>query len=175
MSVCQSAPGKTPSRVRIVLGIITKPGVNTGETNTKVLNTINPMKINEIEKAFVETQYVIQLQSDIVLKIGEIPAELLEKLALLETWAFITAWNPLPDILSIVENERRNEDLQQYLLDRGYTIHKGIGTSKDQSWSEESFFIENIELEDARTASAKFGQLAFVYGDRHQGNKLVFI
>jgi len=133
------------------------------------------MKTNEIEQAFLETQYIIHLQSEIVLKIGEMPADLLEKLTLLETWAFITAWNPLPDILSIVENERRNEDLQQYLLDRGYTIHKGIGTSKDQSWSEESFFIENIELEDARTASAKFGQLAFVYGDRHQGNKLVFI
>jgi hypothetical protein len=88
--------------------------------------------------------------------------------------AFITAWNPLPDILSKAENEQRNEDLQQYLLDRGYPIHKGIGISKDQTWSEESFFIENIELEDARTASAKFGQLAFVYGERKHVNQLVF-
>jgi hypothetical protein len=132
------------------------------------------MKTNEIEQAFLETKYIIHLQSEIVLRIGEMPTDLLEKLALLETWAFITAWNPLPDILSIVANERRNEDLQQYLLDRGYTIHKGIGISKDQSWSEESFFIENIELEDARAASAKFGQLAFVYGDRHKGNQLEF-
>ncbi len=132
------------------------------------------MNANEIEQAFLETQYIIHLQSDIVLKIGEKPAYLLESLPLLETWAFITAWNPLPDILSILENERRNEDLQQYLLDRGYTNHKGIGISKDLSWSEESFFIENIELEDARTASAKFGQLAFVYGDRHKGNQLLF-
>jgi hypothetical protein len=64
--------------------------------------------------------------------------------------------------------------LQQYLFDRGYSIHNGIGISKDQSWSEESFFIENIELEDARTASAKFGQLAFVYGERESENRLVF-
>lgn len=132
------------------------------------------MKTKEIEQAFLETQYIIHLQSEIVLKIGEMPADLLEKLALLETWAFITAWNPLPDILSNLENKRRNEDLQRYLLDRGYSIHKGIGISKDQSWSEESFFIENIELEDARTASAKFGQLAFVYGDRNKGNQLLF-
>ena len=132
------------------------------------------MKDNEIQQAFIETQYIINRKPEIVLKIGEIPADLLEHLPLLETWAFITAWNPLPDILSIVKNERRNEDLQQYFLDRGYIIHKGIGISKDQSWSEESFFNENIELEDARTASAKFGQLAFVYGDRYQGNQLVF-
>ena len=132
------------------------------------------MKINEIEKAFIETQYIINLTSQMVLKIGEIPADLLEHIPLLETWAFITAWNPLPDILSKAENERRNEYLQRYLLDWGYTIHKGIGISKDQSWSEESFFIENIELEDARTASAKFGQLAFLYGDRNSGNELIF-
>jgi hypothetical protein len=132
------------------------------------------MKINEIKNAFLETQYIVHLQSDIVLKIGEMPAELLEKLALLETWAFITAWNPLPHILSKVENERRNEDLQRYLVDRGYTIRKGIGISKDQSWSEESYFIENIKLEEARTASTKFGQLAFVYGNRYEGNQLVF-
>jgi hypothetical protein len=132
------------------------------------------MKTNEIEQAFLETSYIIHLQSDIVLKIGEMPADLLEHLPLLKTWAFITAWNPLPDILSKVENEQRNEDLQQYLLDRGYSIHKGIGISKDQSWAEESFFIENIELEDARTASAQFGQLAFVYGDKDSGNQLVF-
>jgi hypothetical protein len=132
------------------------------------------MKTNEIEQAFLETSYIIHLQSDIVLKIGEMPADLLEHLPLLKTWAFITAWNPLPDILSKAENEQRNEDLQQYLLDRGYSIHKGIGISKDQSWAEESFFIENIELEDARTASAQFGQLAFVYGDKDSGNQLVF-
>ena len=132
------------------------------------------MKTNEIEQAFLETNYIVHLQSDIVLKIGEMPADLLGHLRLLKTWAFITAWNPLPDILSKVENEQRNEHLQQYLLDRGYSIHKGIGISKDQSWSEKSFFIENISLADARTASAQFGQLAFVYGDRESGNQLVF-
>ena len=132
------------------------------------------MKTNEIEQAFLETNYIIHLQGEIVLRIGEIPADLLEQLPSLETWAFITAWNPLPDILSKAENDLRNAALQRHLIDHGYTVHKGIGVSKDQSWSEESFFIENINLEDARQASAKFGQLAFVYGDRKNGNQLVF-
>jgi len=84
------------------------------------------MKTNEIEQAFLETSYIIHLQSDIVLKIGEMPADLLEHLWLLKNWAFITAWNPLPDILSKAENEQRNEDLQLFLIDRDYSIHKGI-------------------------------------------------
>ena len=132
------------------------------------------MKTNEIEQAFLETNYIIHLQGEIVLRIGEIPLDLLEQLPLLETWAFITAWNPLPDILSKSENNLRNASLQRHLIDLGYTVHKGIGVSKDQSWSEESFFIENISHEDARQASAKFGQLAFVYGERESGNQLVF-
>ena len=132
------------------------------------------MKTTEIEQAFLETNYIIHLKGEIVLRIGEIPADLLKQLPSLETWAFITAWNPLPDILSKAENDLRNAALQRHLIDQGYTIHNGIGISKDQSWSEESFFIENITLEDARQASAKFGQLAFVYGDRKNGNQLVF-
>jgi hypothetical protein len=132
------------------------------------------MNTNKIEQAFLETNYIIHLQGEIVLRIGEIPADLLEQLPLLETWAFITAWNPLPDILSKSENNLRNASLQRHLIDQGYTIHNGIGISKDQSWSEESFFIENISLKDARQASAKFGQLAFVFGDLKNGNQLVF-
>ena len=132
------------------------------------------MQSTEIEQAFLETSYIIHLQGEIVLRIGEMPADLLKQLPSLETWAFITAWNPLPDILSKAENDVRNAALQRHLIDQGYTVHNGIGISKDQSWSEESFFIENISLEDARQASAKFGQLAFVYGDRETGNQLVF-
>ena len=132
------------------------------------------MQSTEIEQAFLETSYIIHLQGEIVLRIGEMPADLLKQLPSLETWAFITAWNPLPDILSKAENDVRNAALQRHLIDQGYTVHNGIGISKDQSWSEESFFIEYISLEDARQASAKFGQLAFVYGDRETGNQLVF-
>ena len=138
------------------------------------MNTTITTNTNEIEQAFLETNYIIHLQGEILLRIGEIPADLLAQIPLLETWAFITAWNPLPDILSKAENELRNEALQRDLTDHGYTVHNGIGISKDQSWSEESFFIEHISLEDARAASAKYGQLAFIYGERESGNQLVF-
>jgi len=45
------------------------------------------MKTAAIEQAFLETNYMIHLQGEIVLRIGEIPADLLEQLPSLETWA----------------------------------------------------------------------------------------
>ena len=48
------------------------------------------------------------------------------------------------------------------------------GISKNEDWSEDSFFIENIELETANDISLKFGQLAFLYGDIAKGNQLIF-
>lgn len=85
-----------------------------------------------------------------------------------ENWAFITAWNPLPDILSLEENQSRNKKLQQDLdiLELKYSL--AIGKSEDGNWSEESFFIENCGLKKANELAAKYGQLAFVFGEKEQ-------
>ena len=37
---------------------------------------------------------------------------------LVETWAFITAWNPLPLILSLEENNKRNKELEKEILEK---------------------------------------------------------
>jgi hypothetical protein len=132
------------------------------------------MKQNEIEQAFLETNYIVQIENEIVLKMGEIPARLIEDFPQIKTWAFITAWNPLPDILTRTQNDIRNNELRKQLEDEGYLIYPGIGISKNEEWSEESFFIGNIESEKANTISSKFGQLAFLYGDTIKGNQLIF-
>ena len=36
------------------------------------------------------------------------------------------------------------------------------------------FFIENIDLETANAISLKYCQLAFLYGDKENGNQLIF-
>jgi hypothetical protein len=41
---------------------------NTGVNNTKNHSSISPMKTNEIEQAFLETNYIVHLQSDVVLQ-----------------------------------------------------------------------------------------------------------
>jgi hypothetical protein len=78
------------------------------------------------------------------------------------------------DILSQSENDFRNNQLQVQLKEDGFIFHSGIGISKNEDWSEDSFFIENIDLENANAISLKYGQLAFLYGDWINGNQLIF-
>lgn len=132
------------------------------------------MDIDKIETAFLETNYTILVENKIVLKIGEMPSQLFSEYPQINTWAFITAWNPLPDILTKTENDIRNNQLKIQLKELGFIFHPGVGISKNQDWSEDSFFIENIDLGKANDISLKYGQLAFLYGDKVKGNQLVF-
>lgn len=131
--------------------------------------------MSEFKTAFLETNYNIHFQDGetINLRIGEQPLELLNKLPHLETWAFITAWNPLPIILTKEENYKRNTKLHEKLQEMGFVVHHGVGISKDGNWQEDSFFVENIDKETAKEVSALFSQKAFVYGNKTDGNLLI--
>lgn len=132
------------------------------------------MDSKNFEASFLETNYIVNLGNKIVLKIGEMPTELLTEYPQITTWAFITAWNPLPEILTKSENDFRNHQLKVQLEEEGFIFHSGVGISENEDWSEDSFFIENIELERANDISLKFGQLAFLHGDKANGNQLIF-
>jgi len=132
------------------------------------------IKADIIKNAFLETNYTILVENKIVLKIGEMPSQLFSEYPQINTWAFIAAWNPLPDILTKTENDIRNNQLKIQLKELGFIFHPGVGISKNEDWSEDSFFIENIDLETANQISLKYGQLAFLYGDKINGNQLIF-
>lgn len=114
--------------------------------------------------AFLNTTYRVFQSPTFDIKINQ-HQEACNKL---ENWAFITAWNPLPDILSIEENQSRNKKLQQDLDILELKYNPAIGISVDGNWSEESFFIENCGLNKANELAAKYGQLAFVFGENGQ-------
>lgn len=132
------------------------------------------MDTDKIKTAFLETNYTILVENKIVLKIGEMPSQLFSEFPQIKTWAFITAWNPLPDVLTKSENDIRNNQLKIQLKEQGFVFQPGVGISKNEDWSEDSFFIENINLETANQISLKYGQLAFLYGDNVKGNQLIF-
>jgi hypothetical protein len=114
----------------------------------------------EHHQAFLNTTYRV-LQSPIIdIKINKANAGFHK----LKNWTFITAWNPLPDILSLEENQARNRNLAQDVKLLGLEYSLGAGISEDKKWSEESLFIENIGLVTANQLAKKYGQLAFVYG-----------
>jgi len=128
------------------------------------------MTKEETHQAFLETVYTVLTNPNFDIRINEIVNEK----SSLASWAFITAWNPLPQILSLEENKQRNKKLENDLnqLDLIYT--NGIGVSKDGLWSEESFFIENISLDKAKELAVKYGQLAFVFGTKNNKAALVY-
>ena len=131
----------------------------------------------ELEAAFLKTNYTVLkndiFKEEIVLKIGE-KNELSSALPSLIEWAFITAWNPLPEILSNEQNKQRNTAFITELNKNGFVSHLGLGISDDGKWFEKSLFIENISKEKAMIYAKKYGQLAFVHGIKNQKAELIF-
>ena len=135
------------------------------------------MKNTILTTAFLNTNYSILsddvFKEKVILKIGE-TVDFNSTLPHLEEWTFITAWNPLPDILSNELNRKRNTALLAEINKNGFKTHLGIGTSEDGKWFEDSFFVENISKEKALFYAQKFGQVAFVHGKKNQKAELVF-
>lgn len=134
------------------------------------------MTKEETYKAFAETNFIVKPTKDtsIVLKIDETTDDLQKFFPAIETWTFITAWNPLPLILSLEENRKRNEELENELKNNGLQYTLGLGISADGNWSEESFFVENISIEKANELAKKYGQLAFVFGYKNNEAALIY-
>jgi hypothetical protein len=71
---------------------------------------------------------------------------------------FISAENPFERVLSTDENRRRTSLLQEQ-LSRYHPVHwKCIGKSFGNSWMQTCFLIQNINLEEASSIAAKYGQ-----------------
>jgi hypothetical protein len=118
----------------------------------------------ELNQAYLNTTYRVLHSPFVDIKINQVNTELNN----LQNWAFITAWNPSPDIFSLEENQSRNQELERGIKQLGLEYSLGVGISEDEKWFEESFFIENIGLDKANELSCKYGQLAFVFGESGQ-------
>jgi hypothetical protein len=128
------------------------------------------MTNEETHQAFLETVYTVFNNPNFDIRINEI----VDEKSSLASWAFITAWNPLPKIESLEQNRQRNNKLENDIKQLGLVYMNGLGVSKDGSWSEESFFIENISLDKAKELAVKYGQLAFVFGTKNNKATLVY-
>ena len=128
------------------------------------------MSKEETHQAFLNTTYKVKGNYNFDIKINS----LVENANHLDSYAFITAWNPLPVILSLEENRKRNQELENELISNGMDYSQGIGISADGNWSEESFFVENISIEKANELAKKYGQLAFVFGYKNNKAALIY-
>lgn len=128
------------------------------------------MNIEETHQAFLNTIFKVKGIYNFDIKIDC----LIEKANHLDSYAFITAWNPLPEILSLESNKFRNIELKKDIEKLALIYVDGLGISNDGKWSEDSFFIENISIEKANELAKKYGQLAFVFGYKNNKAALIY-
>lgn len=127
-------------------------------------------------EAFTNTDYIVNIDNkEVIINIDKLHPQIDEIIKPFKTWAFITAHNPLPQILSNPENLLRNNRLKEDVEKLGNKIFNGYGLAKDKSWREDSFMIIGIDKEDAKKLGAKFGQLAIVTGCANEKALLIIL
>lgn len=126
-------------------------------------NTVSFPSRTALDLAFRQTTYRVHAPTGTIdLRIGEQPDALSG-----HSWAFLTAYNPLPRNLEDAENQRRQQTFLAQLQNEGRTFYLGEGRSDDGSWPPEpSFLVLGVTLEQATALAATYEQLAFVYGAR---------
>lgn len=67
------------------------------------------MTKQEIHQAFLNTSFKVFTKPAFTIKIDALVLEVQQ----FNSWAFITAWNPSPEILSLEENRNRNQNLEE--------------------------------------------------------------
>ncbi|MCB1692396.1 MAG: DUF3293 domain-containing protein [Pseudomonadales bacterium] len=80
-----------------------------------------------------------------------------------ETGAFITAWNPASDPLSLDENYDRQAGLLSEIESLRLNYFVGRGEDPGGEWYEESYFVLGVTMEQAKGLAEQFGQNAFVW------------
>jgi hypothetical protein len=127
---------------------------------------------------FLDTQYIVypneRSSEPIIIKIGEMHPFLDMMIAPQTSWAFITAWNPLPLVLGDDENQQRNKELKHQILSMGLPCFDAKGITLDKSWHEDSFLVSGISMQQSKELALQYGQLAFIYGEAGKPAQLVY-
>lgn len=122
--------------------------------------------MNDLRAAYEQTHYLVYHNPPFTLQIGHRCPRLEQLLSAAGqvSAAFITAWNPMSQILDHVENSRRQHSLTVDLERDGLIAFPGLGKHPSNGWpGEESLLVLGVNLEAARHYAQTYGQLAFVW------------
>lgn len=117
-------------------------------------------------QAYLETHYCVHGSMPATLKIGEFNASLvaIHDAHAVRSSAFITACNPLSQMLDDAANAGRQLALARELSVWGLTFIDGVGKHPSNDWpGEPSFLVLGVSVQDAKALGLKFGQNAIVW------------
>ena len=120
----------------------------------------------ETIQAYRETEFRVFSEVSLVLKIFEKCEDLMSlyKTHQSETCAFITACNPLGELLSNEQNSDLQKQLEEEIQFRGLVLIAGEGKHPFGDWpGEPSYLVFDLSLEAAKTLGRKFNQNAIVW------------
>lgn len=120
----------------------------------------------ETIKAYRETEFRVFVEDVVVLKISEKNQELVDLFRTYrsEACAFVTAFNPLGELLSHEQNAALQKQLEEAIQFRGLTHIAGEGKHPTGEWpAEPSFLVFGLSLEAAKTLGRRFHQNAVVW------------
>ncbi len=117
-------------------------------------------------QAFRETEYRASADEPFTLKVGEACPALAaaHKRHRVDCSAYITACNPLSQILDDEANAERHATLGRELARRSLATIEGIGQHPSNQWrGEPSYLIFGLTLEAAKTLGTRLEQNAIVW------------
>ena len=131
-------------------------------------------KNRELKSAYAKTRYIVE---DIVIQVGK-KNEKLDNLLIennCTTYAFITAYNPLSELLTAEQNELRHKQLINYVETRGYKFVLGYGEGTKGWPNEMSLLIIDISKEEAIACGIAFNQKAIIFGQLRASTSLLML
>ncbi len=117
-------------------------------------------------QAYRETDYRVLGDLPLVLRINEFnkPLSALYQTNQANCCCYITAFNPLGNIINDDANADRQSLLATDIQSRGLTFFKGIGEHPSGEWpGEPSFLVLGIAIEAAKSLGNKYEQNAIVW------------
>ena len=128
--------------------------------------------------AYLETDYCVSAKQPFILR-AEVFSEPLAKLYRLhkvDCAVFVTACNPLSQVIAGDENAARQTKLADELKQRGLVYFGGTGKHPSGGWPEEpSYLALGLSLEAAKALGQKYGQNAVLWCGADAIPKLVLL
>lgn len=121
--------------------------------------------LNHLIQQYKAAEYYVNHTLSFILRIDAVSAELqaLYHQHQIHSAAFITAWNPRNQLLSLQANQQHQQVLQQALDTLGIAWLQGMGCNTEKTWQEESLLALGIDKKNARELGERFEQNAIVW------------
>jgi hypothetical protein len=89
--------------------------------------------------------------------------------------AYLTAWNPLGEIVPPETNARHQQALQRDLAALGVPVLSGEGKDLDSGWAEQSLLTIGLSRVQAIALGKRYRQLAFLFAGQDAIPQLVLL